>query len=259
MIPVEENQSSMLVFNDTILSDLAEVDGVCREARKLLERHGQAEHIFKVDLLLREFLNNAIIHGNCLNARKRVRVSVRVGRTWIVLWIADEGAGFDWRARSLSPPDENATSGRGLAIGAQYAERMQFNRAGNQVTFWIVKAEGRMKGEKGMAFFKIVRKGGKVLVTLQTKLTAKEVPKLQPALKKEIADGGREIVFDLASTTTLDSTGIGLLIAANNSLAPLQGAIRLINVSSDILKLLQSMRLVDRLHATAAGKEVPNG
>ena len=259
MIPIERNQSSLLAFNSTIISDLTKVDGVCREAKKLLESNGQEEHIFKVDLLLREFLNNAIIHGNCLNARKHVKVSVRIGRAWIVLWIADEGVGFDWRAKIMSPPDDSATSGRGLAIGAQYAERMQFNRAGNQVTFWIVKADSRMKGEKGMATFKIVRKGGNVVVTLQAKLTANEVPKLQPALKKEIADGGRDIVFDFASTATLDSTGIGLLIAANNSLAPVQGAIQLINVSSDILKLLQSMRLVDRLHATAAGKEVPNG
>jgi len=110
-----------------------------------------------------------------------------------------------------------------------------------------------------MTGFAITRDGGQALVTLGAKLTATEVPELQPALKAEIVAGVREIVFDLSETVSLDSTGIGLLIAANNSLAPIQGAIRLINLTPDLVKLLQSMRLVDRLHATAAGQEVSRG
>ena len=124
-----------------IFSDLAEVDAICRDARKLLESQGQSGHAFAVDLLLREFLNNAILHGNCSDARKRVQASVRVGRKWIVLWIADDGPGFDWRMRRRVLPDGAATSGRGLAIGAQYAQQMRFNRAGNQVTLWIRKTQ----------------------------------------------------------------------------------------------------------------------
>jgi anti-anti-sigma factor len=110
-----------------------------------------------------------------------------------------------------------------------------------------------------MTGFEISRDGGRARVTLLENLTATEVPELQPALKQDLAAGVREIVFDLARTVSLDSTGIGLLIAANNSLAPMQGAIRLINVSPDILKLLQSMRLVNRLHATGVGEEVSHG
>ena len=110
-----------------------------------------------------------------------------------------------------------------------------------------------------MMGFEITRDGGQARVTLGAKLTAAEVTELQPVLKQEIVAGVREIVFDLAETTALDSTGIGLLIAANNSLAPVQGAIRLINLTPDLVKLLQSMRLVERLHATAAGQEVSCG
>jgi anti-anti-sigma factor len=110
-----------------------------------------------------------------------------------------------------------------------------------------------------MKGFEITRDGGQARVTMGARLTAAEVTELQPALKQEIVAGVREIVFDLAETASLDSTGIGLLIAANNSLTPMQGAIRLINLSPDLVKLLQSMRLVDRLHATAAGQEVSCG
>lgn len=127
------------ITHHSIFSDPSEVNAVCLEARKLLDRQGQTGHAFTVDLLLREFLNNAILHGNCSDVGKRVEVSVRIGRKWIELRIADEGPGFDWRGSSRVFPDADATSGRGLAIGAQYAQRMQFNRAGNQVSLWIRK------------------------------------------------------------------------------------------------------------------------
>jgi hypothetical protein len=69
-----------------------------------------------------------------------VRVVVTVGRKWIVCRVADEGPGFNWRTKRRTPPGAEATSGRGLAIGALYAQRLRFNRAGNQVTFWIGKS-----------------------------------------------------------------------------------------------------------------------
>ena len=86
-----------------------------------------------------------------------------------------------------------------------------------------------------------------------------EAPALQAALKQEIAQGVKEIEFDLAKTRSLDSTGIGLLIAASNSLTALQGSVRLTQVAPSLLKLLQGMRLVERLHAVAAAKEGADG
>jgi anti-sigma regulatory factor (Ser/Thr protein kinase) len=140
---MRNDECNVAMIRHSIPSDLAEVDAVCREVRALLERQGVANRYFAVDLLLREFLNNAILHGNCSDTRKQVQVQVRVGRKWIVLWIADEGPGFDWRAKRRAPPDEDATSGRGLAIGTIYAHRLRFNRAGNQVTSWIRKTESK--------------------------------------------------------------------------------------------------------------------
>ncbi|MDX9896623.1 MAG: STAS domain-containing protein [Geoalkalibacter sp.] len=110
-----------------------------------------------------------------------------------------------------------------------------------------------------MSDFEITRSGGQTRVTVRGKLTVTEIPVLQPALKQEISAGVREMIFDLTQMSSLDSSGIGLLIAANNSLATVQGTLRLVNVSPDILKLLQSMRLVDRLHATADEKEMSDG
>lgn len=85
---------------------------------------------------------------------------------------------------------------------------------------------------------------------MQGDLIASDVPDLQAALKQQLQRGIDEIVFDLAATVMLDSSGIGLLIATCNTMARQQGRIRVINVSPDILQLLQSMRLTGRLNAT---------
>jgi len=96
----------------------------------------------------------------------------------------------------------------------------------------------------------IERSGAKVTITIPGDFTAPGVPELQAALKKELEQGARELTFDLAATSVLDSSGIGLMVAACNSLARVQGMIRVVNVSQDIQQLLQSMRLVRRLNVS---------
>jgi serine/threonine-protein kinase RsbW len=124
-----------------IPSDLAQVDGVCRAARELLEANGLAGRVFAVDLLLREFANNAIVYGNRLDVSKQVRVEVGIEREAIVLSVTDEGPGFDWKARLRCISKPSDTSGRGLAIGGLYSNQMTFNRAGNRVILVVDKDE----------------------------------------------------------------------------------------------------------------------
>ncbi len=97
-------------------------------------------------------------------------------------------------------------------------------------------------------------------ITIAGDLTAATISNLQPALRKVLDQGAAELVFDLPNTVMLDSSGIGLLIAAANTLARRGGRIRVTNVSADIFRLLQMMRLVDRLHATGRpGQESRRG
>lgn len=105
----------------------------------------------------------------------------------------------------------------------------------------------------------MARDGEELRLRIGGKLTATETPDLQAALKKEIAAGARDLVFDLQGTAVLDSIGIGLLVAAGNSVAAVQGSIRLVNVGDDIFKLLRSMRLGHRLNASAEEGKVHNG
>jgi anti-sigma B factor antagonist len=103
-----------------------------------------------------------------------------------------------------------------------------------------------------MSDFEIAREGTQARVTVGGKLTAVEAPALQEALRQELGAGVREVVLDLGATRSLDSTGIGLLVAIANSLAAVGGTVRLLEVGPEIMKLLRAMRLAARLNAAAA-------
>jgi len=101
-----------------------------------------------------------------------------------------------------------------------------------------------------MATYSIESDDRQIRVVIKGDLTAAGIPELQTALKQELDRGAREVIFDLAETAMLDSSGIGLLIATRNSIARTQGILSVLNVSPDILQLFQSMRLVTRLNAS---------
>jgi anti-anti-sigma factor len=81
-------------------------------------------------------------------------------------------------------------------------------------------------------------------------LTVVLVPELQQALKAEVEKGAQQIIFDLAETRMVDSSGIGLLIAASNSLSHKNGKLSVVNTAPEILRLMRSMRLVSRLNVS---------
>ena len=129
----------------TIPSRLAAIEPVCEQIRSLLARSHQEEVEFAVEILARECLNNAILHGNQGVANARVNFGMRIGKKLIWLRVTDEGPGFDWRrVIRQGLPVESAVDGRGLMLTNLYAWRIAFNGRGNQVTLWIKTAkEGR--------------------------------------------------------------------------------------------------------------------
>ena len=122
-----------------IRSRPTEVDTVCLEIRAFMAASGLTVRSFAVELIARECLNNAVLHGNQQHADKNVRLELHWGRRWLRLQIADEGAGFNWRTARGRPAEASAVSGRGRAIAKLYADRVAFNRRGNQITLWLDK------------------------------------------------------------------------------------------------------------------------
>ncbi len=184
-------------FRQRIPSRMAEVDSLCLKIRDLLNGNGLSEVCFLVELLARECLNNARLHGNRNQADKSIELCLRVGREWIRLQIADEGPGFAWRRARKNKSVTNVPSGRGLQLCWLNAERIQFNRSGNQFTLWISRKNRMGEEDDKMAAYAIEQEDQNGTVKLTGDLTAVLVPELQAGLKEMLTKGARELVFDL--------------------------------------------------------------
>src|ERR1700747_1538128 len=89
-----------------------------------------------VELALREALNNAVVHGNRLDAHKLVHVRCRckVGKG-ISLIVSDQGQGFDPRTIPdfLTVENLEAEHGRGIHLMRLLMDQVSFEQRGTEV------------------------------------------------------------------------------------------------------------------------------
>jgi anti-anti-sigma factor len=101
-----------------------------------------------------------------------------------------------------------------------------------------------------MTEIQVTHTGAQATITLGEKLTTSEVPNLKNELKRLIAEGVTSMTLDCTRLVMMDSTGIGCLVAAHNSIDRVDGKLFMIQVSSDMYDLLCSMRLDRRIKIT---------
>ena len=122
------------------VADLPSERGVSRQVTdQLLEQlgvHGWSpSDIFAIHLAVEEALVNAIVHGNRLDASKRVHVDCLVSADMVRVGISDEGPGFDPGAVPDCTLDERleSPSGRGVMLMRTFMTRIEYNAKGNAV------------------------------------------------------------------------------------------------------------------------------
>ena len=74
-------------------------------------------------------------------------------------------------------------------------------------------------------------------------LVAAKLPILRSRMRALVNLGVLHLTLDLGGTKMVDSAGIGLLIAAHNSLKKVGGELTVIHASKDILDLFRTMRI----------------
>ena len=92
-----------------------------------------------VELALREALNNAVLHGNEMDAHKLVEVCCccEWGRgVWLI--VKDQGNGFDPNSvpDALAPDRLEAEHGRGICLMRLSMDQVLFERGGTEVRMW---------------------------------------------------------------------------------------------------------------------------
>ena len=74
-------------------------------------------------------------------------------------------------------------------------------------------------------------------------ITGERTQELRTRLLDVVNEAGLKLTIDLAKVDLIDSTGIGVLISAYNSLKKTQGDMAIANASKDIHKMFSIMRL----------------
>ncbi|MBI3273288.1 MAG: ATP-binding protein [Planctomycetes bacterium] len=89
----------------------------------------------KAELCFDEALANAMTHGNCLDRKKKVRLTLFADAEWWGAILVDEGAGFDPTA--LPDPEEEESllgeSGRGIQLMNRYLDDLVYAPKGNEL------------------------------------------------------------------------------------------------------------------------------
>lgn len=116
-----------------IPATLAGIDDLCGRARVWLAENCLDGDCFGTAMLLRESLNNAVMHGSFNDPNQWVVCELRCGHGWLNILVEDGGPGFDWKRRQLHCAKLKEKCGRGLAIYRLYADKVVFNKRGNRV------------------------------------------------------------------------------------------------------------------------------
>lgn len=84
---------------------------------------------------LNEAAINAIIHGNKLDASKKVIINADVDAKRAIWTITDQGDGFDYNhlADPTAPENLESLTGRGVFIIKHLADQCIFNASGNEI------------------------------------------------------------------------------------------------------------------------------
>lgn len=91
--------------------------------------HIDENEFFKIEISLREVINNAILHGNKKDRKKRVHVTFKWSKSRIFISIRDESqdkVDFKTINKQLCNKDLLSCTGRGILIMKSYMDKVEF-------------------------------------------------------------------------------------------------------------------------------------
>ncbi len=126
-----------LLHSLTLQSTYEEIEKVEGLLNALQKEINFGDELFaRLMLAVSEAATNAVLHGNKLDASKKVKIEVfKTNENQLIFEIKDEGSGFD--PKSIPDPleDENLLkdSGRGVFLMKEYANDIQYLEGGTKL------------------------------------------------------------------------------------------------------------------------------
>ena len=134
--------SQQIVFRLTLSSNPKNIGRVEKFLDKINATVGLDEiQLHKLMVSLTEAVNNAIVHGNKLNAAKKVFLKCEVLPGWLLLQVIDQGRGFKPEKVGNPLKKENLLreNGRGIFLMRTLMDKVEFenNPGGLEVRLWL--------------------------------------------------------------------------------------------------------------------------
>ncbi|MFC1737879.1 ATP-binding protein [Planctomycetota bacterium] len=123
-------------FSKVISNNLSASESVCEKIIAELGDSGfNQDDIFAVHLALGEAFLNSVIHGNQMDADKKIRVEYLISSDKVEISVSDEGEGFNPDLVPDPRYGENLykIEGRGLLIIKSYMDVVKFNEQCNRI------------------------------------------------------------------------------------------------------------------------------
>ena len=131
-MPPPNHRHTVHRFHHRLPSTLEGINEAIKHLTDFIKETDLQTNFFALVYLVREALNNAVIHGNKMSPKKNVQCDVQVEGSDISITIMDEGDGFHWQeVASRKPPKPDSPSGRGVYSLQQYGYSMHYNDKGN--------------------------------------------------------------------------------------------------------------------------------
>jgi anti-sigma regulatory factor (Ser/Thr protein kinase)/ABC-type transporter Mla MlaB component len=220
-------------------STMEQAETVVAETRAFFDAAGLALSVGCVTIL-RELLINAVEHGNKLRQERCVDGSVELLSTpgQVRFVVRDEGDGFAHATRPMSfPADPCALRGRGLALIRSFADRIEFNAKGNEVTVYA------RNGQEIPCT--IMEENGWAVVVPYGNITAAVAGRFCDMLKQLAERGAVRVRLDLGHVKDIDSTGLTAFLLLPRTIRG-QGRmpeLEAVNVGLDVMNVLLLARL----------------
>ncbi|MCC6586307.1 MAG: ATP-binding protein [Bryobacterales bacterium] len=109
------------------------VDAVCAEVKCRLIADIPKKEQFIIELLLREALLNAVVHGSKDLTDASIHYDIERTADSIRAKVTDRGSGFEWSEWEIPEKTALTSSGHGLQILHLYADSIAFNPMGNEM------------------------------------------------------------------------------------------------------------------------------
>ncbi len=226
------------VINLVVSSEFQALENIIQKVKSFLNTL-DIEDDFRLVVVVRELIMNAIEHGNQKNPALKVRASVeKIGDLRFKVIVRDEGTGFDYRGIDLTmPEDPKKIRKRGLALVNSYADQLEFNENGNTVTAYLTLP--------GKTDFKIDSDNDWTTVKPSGDLTAASAEQFRSVLLELLNARNRNFEFDFENVQDIDSISLSIFIVFAKMVEKeeSQAQLRIINASSDIVNMFQLTRL----------------